>query len=78
MIVVNMVLSLVGAAAFVWLVLGGLAAPIWVIVYLSGDHKLKKFPLKKWLMVCFGGVGVLVVVFVLTALVYVVKAVVGG
>lgn len=65
--IINLILSVAGLIAFLWTMIGTPIGVVWLIVHLSQkNHKLDK---KKWVIVTFGGMIVLLLVFVIYAIV---------
>jgi hypothetical protein len=65
---INIILSILGVVAFIWLMVGGLPGIVLLILALTQKDTDKKAKLFKWVKICFGGLGLLVVVFILYAL----------
>jgi amino acid transporter len=63
--IVNAILGITGVVAFVWNMVGILPGIILVILALTTKDKEKKKKYFKWVKICFGGVALLIVVFVL-------------
>ena len=64
MIIVNLLLGIMGIVAFLWLVIGLPAGGVWLLVNLTSKKK-KSLNTKKWIIVTFGGMAMLLVVFIL-------------
>lgn len=75
MIIVSLLLGLLGIIAFVWLLVGMPVGGVWLLLYLLRGDKKKTLPIKKWILVTFGGLVLLPIVFVGYTLLFVVRAV---
>ncbi len=75
MIIINLLLGILGIVAFLWLVIGLPVGGIWLLISLTS--KKKKTPnIKKWIIVTFGGIIMLPIVFTLYALLYATRVIV--
>lgn len=75
--IVEIILGFVGIIAFVWNMFGVISGFVFMILALNSKDKEKKKKYLKYMMVSFGGLALLFVVFILYALLFVVKQVAG-
>ena len=66
--IVNAILAIAGVVAFVWNMVGILPGIILGILALTTKDKDKKKKYFKWVKICFGGLALLIIVFILYAL----------
>lgn len=63
MIIVQIVLGLLGIGAFLWLLVGMPIGGVWLLIHLLRGNPKKPLPIKRWMLLTFGGMGLLAVVF---------------
>lgn len=75
---VNLFLVILGIIAFFWNMFGGIPGIVFIILALTAKNPDQKKKYWKWVRICFGGLALLIIVFILYAILMAVGAATGN
>ncbi len=77
MVVIRAIFVLLATILLIWTVIGILPGTVFLILALIEKNKVKKTKFYKWTKLCLGGLGLLVVTFILYFLISILGALLG-